>query len=113
MIVFLTSFSYLFTYSAIDKKAKLEEVEANLQYGLQNQIITLENWSADREEEVFLLAGFLVTTDANYEVMATRFNYFAKHYEQLNSIVYIDKDGYVKLDTAYEGTVLKDSQINV
>lgn len=113
IIVFLTSFSYLFTYSAIDKKVKLEEVEANLQYGLQNQIITLENWSADREEEVFLLAGFLVTTDGNYDVMATRFNYFAKHYEHLNSIVYIDKDGYVKLDTAYEGTVLRDIQVNV
>src|SRR5690625_4541490 len=84
IIVVLTSFSYLFTYSAVDKKVKLEEVERNLHYGLQNQIITLENWSADREEEVSLLAGFLVTTDANYEIMAARFNYFAKHYEQLS-----------------------------
>lgn len=113
MIVFFTSFSYLITYSAVDKKAKLEEVEANLQYGLQNQIITLENWSADREEEVFLLAGYLVTPDANYEVMATRFNYFANHFEQLNSIVYIDKDGSVILDTAYDGTILKDQHVDV
>lgn len=111
--MFLTSFSYLFTYSAVDKKVKLEEVEANLHYGLSNQVITLENWSADREEEVTMLAGFLITTDANYDVMATRFDYFAKHYEQLNSIVYIDKDGYVKLDTAYEQTVITDESINV
>lgn len=113
IIVVLTSFSYLFTYSAVDKKVKLEEVERNLHYGLQNQIITLENWSADREEEVSLLAGFLVTTDANYEIMAARFNYFAKHYEQLSSIVFIDKEGYVRLDTAYEGTIINDEKINV
>lgn len=113
IIVFLTSLSYLFTYGAVDRKVRLEAVKEDLQYGLSNQRITLENWSADRMEELTLLASLPVTKDENYEAMASRYNYYGHYYEQLNAIVYIDKDGYVRLDTALDDTIITDQTINV
>src|SRR5690625_4048094 len=75
IIVVLTSCSYLITFSAVDKNNRIQEVDNNLQFGLYNQKVTLENWAADREEEVHLLASFPVTKEQNYDIMAARFSY--------------------------------------
>lgn len=106
IIVVLTSCSYLITFSAVDKNNRIQEVDNNLQFGLYNQKVTLENWAADREEEVHLLASFPVTKEQNYDIMAARFSYYHQYYKQLNSIVYVDPDGYVKIDTALEEPIL-------
>ena len=113
VIVFLTSFTYLLTYSAVDKKMRADQIKNSLRYSLSMQVATLENWTKDREEEVVLLSSFPVTKELDYEVMAARFNYFDHYYDQLNSIVYIDSDGYIRLDTGLDDTIVSDESLNV
>src|SRR5699024_5687155 len=85
----------------------------SLRYSLSMQVTTLENWAKDREEEVVLLSSFPVTKELDYEVMAARFNYFDHYYDQLNSIVYIDSDGYIRLDTGLDDTTVFYEPLNV
>jgi len=113
VIVVVTSCSYLVAFSAVDKKNRIEEVENNLRFGLSNQKVTLENWSLDRKEEVNLLASFPVTKERNYEIMAARFSYYHQYFKQLKAIIFVDPNGYVKIDTALDEPILDDDLVKL
>jgi len=113
LLIILTSCLYIVLFVVIDKQHRIHDAEANLTFGLQNQQNLVENWAEDRAEEVRLYASFSVTKETNIDVMATRFKYYHDHHQQLDSIVFIDKEGYVVIDTATEQIMVDDSDISL
>ncbi|MFS8630917.1 MAG: hypothetical protein LOD92_07155, partial [Bacillales bacterium] len=112
-IIILTSFTYLFTYSSVERNQKIEETKKNLEFDLQNQHMVLTSWTEDREQEVQLLASFPVTKERDYEIMGARFRYYSDYFDQIESILYIDPEGYVRINTATEEVILYGSTQNV
>lgn len=113
IMIVLTSTTFLFTYSAVEKRQRIEETKASLHYDLLNQEMVLKSWTEDREQEVYLLASFPVSKDGDYNIMAARFRYYNEYYEQIESVIYIDSDGYVRIHTGEDEAILYDSLINV
>lgn len=100
MIATLTSFLYLITYIVVDKNNRLAQAEEEMLNNLRNQQLVIENWIRDRREEVRLLTNLPMTKEANLKDMAERFQTYSDNYTQLNALVFIDRDGYVRIDTA-------------
>src|SRR5690625_631053 len=113
ILVFLTSILFLFSYMTIDKNKRISETKSNLNYGLVNQRIIIENWAADRAEEVRLLASFPITKELQLDTMVQRFQYYHQYYDQLDAIVFIDKNGFVKIDTASSELIISDSDVSL
>lgn len=113
VFVTLTSLLYLITYVIVDKNNRINKAEEELTYSLSNQRLIVDNWIRERREEVRLLTSFSVTKAADIDIMATRFQYYHDFYSQINSIVFIDKDGYVNIDTAHPDVILKDKKIHL
>ena len=113
VLVFLTSCLYVILFVFIDKKHQVDDAKDDLSYGLQQQKNLIVNWAEDRAEEVRLFASFPVTKETNIDVMATRFKYYHNHHRQLDSIVFINSDGHVVIDTAREDIILTNSTISL
>lgn len=113
ILVFLTSVLYVFLYINVDKNNRISNAKENLDYGLLNQQIILENWAVDRAEEVRLLASFPVTKNLQLDTMVQRFQYYHQYYDQLDAIVFIDKNGFVNIDTASSELIITDSDVSL
>lgn len=112
-VVILTSCLYLFSFVSIDRNKRIAETEANLEYGLNNQRIIVENWAAARAEEIRLLSSFQVSKELKLDTMAKRFQYYHEHYSQVDSIVFIDAEGFVNIDTASSDLILTNSEVSL
>lgn len=113
LLVFLTCALYLVTYSAIDRTKRIEETQEDLHYVVKNQKKIVENWVENRFQEARLFANFLVDGKADLEVIANRFAYYHDFYNQFNSIVHVDEQGFVKIDTGTEQVLITENKINL
>src|SRR5690625_3538611 len=85
LLILLTSILYVVTYSAIDKTRRIDEINQNLHYGLNNQKVLIENWVTDRMEEVRFLASIQQTETINLSFISSRFLYYNQFFEQLDA----------------------------
>lgn len=113
LMVLLTSMTYLVTYSIVERTQTIEVTKTNLQYDLMNQDLMLRSWTEDREQEVHLLASFPVTLEGDYEVMAARYSYYSEYYDQIDSIIYIDAEGFVRINTKTKEVIYEENAENV
>lgn len=105
--------TYLVTYSIVERTQTIEETKTNLQYDLMNQDLMLRSWTEDCEQEVHLLASFPVTLEGDYEVMAARYSYYSEYYDQIDSIIYIDAEGFVRINTKTKEVIYEENAENV
>src|SRR5690625_3550734 len=64
-------------------------------------------------DEVRFLANFPITSEVQLDIMAQRFKYYSQYYSQIDSIVYVNSDGFVNIDTASKEVILTDSDVNL
>src|SRR5690625_1179388 len=113
IIVFLLSCLYVALFIFIDKNERIEAAKKNLLYGLQNQENLLTNWAEDRAAEIRLFSSFSVAKEPNINTMATRLEFYHEHHQQLDSIVFLNKEGFVVIDTATEDVIRTNSTVSL
>jgi len=104
---------YVAMFVVMDKNKRLKDAENYLVYSLQNQLNILTNWSEDRAAEIRLFAKSSAAKELNIDTMASRLKFYHNHLEQLGSLVFLDKNGFVKIDTATENIVMENSTISL
>src|SRR5690625_4104481 len=113
MLIVFTSCLYLIIFLTIDKNERLHDAKEKLNHELLNQQIIIENWASERLEETRMFADFPVTRELQLDVMARRFKYYYEFSNQIDSIVYINSEGFVNIDTATEEIIITDSEISL
>lgn len=113
VLIVITSSLYLITFLVIDKQKRLTDVENFLISGTRSQQTLLGNWLDERTEEINTLAEHLSENHFMIEEMAETLEHYGQLYSQLDALVFVDQDGFVKIDTASEQLTITDSTIDL
>lgn len=109
LFIFLGSYLHLFSYMLLDKKKRLDETELNLDYALTSQSLIMESWAMERAKEIRYLSNLPVSKELQLEQMYQVFQNFLHTHDELVSIVYLNEDGFVRIDSASnEGIIHSD-----
>jgi len=113
LLVFFTGVLFIACFIIIDRHQLFEDAKEQLDISLQNQQLLIEHWATDRLDEVRLLAHHTTshidpTEDIYQQILQDK-----EFYDQVHSFVFIDKNGYVKVDTAASETVKILQEINL
>src|SRR5690625_7347878 len=104
---------YITCFITIDRHQLYKDAKEQLDISLQNQQLLIEHWATDRLDEVRLLAHHTTSHTDPTEDIYQRILQDEEFYDQVHSFVFIDKDGYVKVDTAASETVKTLQEINL
>jgi len=113
VLIVITSSLYLVTFLVIDKQKRLTDVENFLISGATSQQTLLENWLDERTEEINTLAEHLSENHFMIEEMAKTLEHYGQLYSQLDALVFVDQEGFVKIDTASEHSIITDSTVDL
>lgn len=109
LLICLSSSLHLFSYMSVDKSKRIEEAKNHLDYALTSQRLILESWAEERAKEIRDLANMAIAKERQLERMHRRFQTFLDGHEELASIVFLDENGYVIIDSASkEGIIHSD-----
>src|SRR5690625_2717470 len=113
LLVFFTGVLFITCFITIDRHQLFKDAKEQLDISLQNQQLLIEHWATDRLDEVRLLAHHTTshidpTEDIYQQILQDK-----EFYDQVHSFVFIDKNGYVKVDTAASETVKILQEINL
>src|SRR5690625_4408360 len=113
LLVFFTGVLFITCFITIDRHQLFKDAKDQLDIILQNQQLLIELWSTDCLDEVQLLANNTTSHTEATDDIYQRILQDEEFYEQVHSFVFIDKDGYVKVDTAASETVKTLQEINL
>lgn len=113
LLIFLSSCLHLISYMFIEKNKRIDATKQNLEYALTHQTIILESWAGERAQEIRYLANLTISKELQLEQMARTFQNFVKSHDELASIVFLNKDGYVVIDSARKEPIVSHSDISL
>ncbi|MDF2723631.1 MAG: cph2 1 [Paenibacillus sp.] len=109
LLIFLSGCLHTVSYIFIDKTQRIEDLQTDLHYSLANQKMLVESWARERAKEIRYLGDLPVTKKLAYADMLQTFQNFRTYSAELESIVFVNKEGFAVIDTLSEKGILQSS----